>query len=274
MNLGKISLHELTSLQVDLSGQRVRHQIPRTTKKIPGSQDHLGNIINPRPFVNSRKRRREEIEESPASASDSVQTESDDRELGRRKKRRGDRYFPEVLPYLHPPGASNSAREDCLAGSANNGLPSSVWNICLCLSFIWHDLQDLLKTIHHFASHYYSQRGLLTASSRAKRAKSYLNAKLGIESGIVSGSDSIQEDNSKEGTDNEERSSSLLRKGKEIAAKGRVKGRDSVKVNHMESLGVLPTDISHIKQLDGSNKIKDMYRAFDGTTLLLIGMYS
>jgi hypothetical protein len=136
-------------------------------------------------------------------------------------------------------------------------------------------LQDILKTIHHFASHYYSQRGLLTASSRAKRAKSYLNAKLGIESGIGSGSDSIQEDNSKEGTDDDdERSSSLLRKGKETTAKGRVKGRDSVKGNHMESLGVLPTDISHIKQLDGSNKIKDMYRAFDGTTLLLIGMYS
>jgi hypothetical protein len=135
-------------------------------------------------------------------------------------------------------------------------------------------MQDLLKTIHHFASCYYSQRGLLTAASRAKRAKSYSNAKLGIESGIGSGSDSIQEDNSKEGTNDDERSSSLLRKGKKTTAKGRAKGRDSVKGNHMESLGVLPTDISHIKQLDSSNKIKDMYRAFDGTTLLLIGMYS
>ncbi|PVF98964.1 hypothetical protein CPB86DRAFT_326106 [Serendipita vermifera] len=257
MKRKNISLHELTALQVNFSGERARHPVSHTSKKIPGNPDHLGNIINSRPFVNSRKRRRQEMEEQPASASESIHAESDDGESSRRRKRQRDRYFPEVLPYLHPPGTSNGSREQHLTRYSGDGLPSS----------------DLLKTIHHFASSYYTQRGLLKGASRTKRGKSSPNGK---ESDTEQQSDSIREYSSQEGrTDGEGGSSSpSLGNEKELVPRSREKGKGSTKVGYMEGLGAVPLDISHLNQESSSSKVKDMYRAFDGSTLLLIGMYS
>ncbi|CAG8576108.1 3042_t:CDS:2, partial [Acaulospora colombiana] len=253
MKQKNISLHELTALQVNFSGERARHPIARTSKKISGNPDHLGNIINTRPFVNSRKRSRNQMEGS-ASASESIQAESEHEETSRRKKRRGDRYFPEVLPYLHPPAASDNTREGHFASYSGDSLPSS----------------DLLKTIHHFASNYYAQRGLLKGASRTKRAGSSPNGKQ-ADSELPSDSSrdfSSQEERTEE---DEESLSSSLNKGKEKEVKSREKGKDLQRFTHMESLGVLPLDISSRNQEPFSNKVKDMYRAFDGSALLLIG---
>ncbi|CAG7846368.1 SubName: Full=Uncharacterized protein {ECO:0000313/EMBL:CCA69038.1} [Serendipita indica DSM 11827] len=225
MKRTRISLHELTALQVDIDGKRV--QPPgRQGKSAASRRDIMGNVINPRPYKRrhhlksvEHSHSRDEIDgdvaassltESIRAASPSAGLRSDGDGKQESKKRKRDEYFPGVLPYLHPPKRHRSGTPD---NSSEDEMPSS--------------MKDLLKTIHHYAGAYYDERGMLTASQS-------LHAK-------------EQRERRDQSTMADERADSV---GSKESAE----------------------DIGMQQEKPSQSQIRDMYRAFDGSALLFIGM--
>ncbi|KAG8813669.1 hypothetical protein FRC17_001467 [Serendipita sp. 399] len=154
---GPVSLHELTALQVDPNNRRAK-VMPQSAKQASGTYNRTGNIVTSRPFIVPRKRAL-----TPEGADEDTLLEPLNGGAERleaehhipRKKRKKEHIPSDVLPFLHPSPPRNASRVE--RRSDENELPSS----------------DLLKAIHHFASTYYDERGILVASGVAWRKEKY-----------------------------------------------------------------------------------------------------
>lgn len=226
----RITLHDLTALRVGINGERVQAPMPRSRKQASATRiDERGNAVVARPFLKPRKRRLDlEDERTNVADGEADNGEEDDRA---QKRRRRDHYIPDLLPFLHHSNIASHSGDD---ERRVENLPSS----------------DLLKVVHHFASCYYDERGLLTAAARparvARRAKekgtpkSHSPAQINENDGNPEAGSMYTEEDTQ--ADDWVSKGSPTRPGRSMAA------------------------------IPESTRLKDMYKSFDGSTLLLIGM--
>ncbi|KAG8810747.1 hypothetical protein FRC17_002806 [Serendipita sp. 399] len=154
---GPVSLHELTALQVDPNNRRAK-VMPQSAKQASGTYNRTGNIVTSRSSIVPRKRAL-----TPEGADEDTLLEPLNGGAERlevehhlpKKKRKKEHIPSDVLPFLHPSPPRNASRVE--RRSDENELPSS----------------DLLKAIHHFASTYYDERGILVGSGVAWRKEKY-----------------------------------------------------------------------------------------------------
>ncbi|KAG8846030.1 hypothetical protein FRB91_001244, partial [Serendipita sp. 411] len=126
MSLGhsKISLHELTALQVDLNNRRTK-AMPQPFKQASGTRTRTGNFVSSRPFKISRKRRMtpDDVDSSGEFLNrDEAQWEESEDRVPRKKRKK--QHFPsDVLPFLHPPSPRRKATNRPI--NKDDELPSS-----------------------------------------------------------------------------------------------------------------------------------------------------
>jgi hypothetical protein len=117
-NRQRISLHDLTALRIDISGERAKPTKARSRKQASAGLDSRGNMVTVRPFVRSHKHKLESGDERMELL------EGMDHDYPRNRKRQKiNTSHPELLPFLHPPtsGTQPSATE-----TGADPLPSSV----------------------------------------------------------------------------------------------------------------------------------------------------
>lgn len=122
----RISVHELTALRVDVSGERGRQPMPRSRKQVSASRDIAGNVVAVRPF--KRKRYTVDILSSGEAPGDTVEQADKTLEVkSRSKKRRRDSHIHGLLPFINPPEMRNETLRECSSTSCDDFLPSSVY---------------------------------------------------------------------------------------------------------------------------------------------------
>lgn len=120
----RISLHELTALRLDMTGERAQQPMPRSRKHASGSRDARGNIVASRSFK-VRKRTLDVVEQEREHPEKPIEADTIEIQV-KTKKRRRDNYIPDLLPFLHAPEMIEKAPQTVSNGLGNNDLPSSV----------------------------------------------------------------------------------------------------------------------------------------------------
>jgi hypothetical protein len=129
--------------------------------------------------------------------------------------------------------------------------------------------QDLLKVVHHFASCYYDERGMLTGSGTTAKRERLSKAK---EARNNASSNQVRlEDREGDWEEYGERVDQTFgeRLAIEQVPSPRKSPRELSRATEKPSKTrrMQPHDAMHTPE----NRIKDMHRAFDGSALLLVG---
>jgi hypothetical protein len=260
-----ISVHELTSLRLNTRGERVTSRSSSNSKRkqTAGELDGRGNIITASLPLAGKKRPRPSVAPGDDEREKEAEKEKEYHEENivqrLRKKRKRDSYYQKLLPSLGE-GTSSSAplfvnvsQVSNHDPSGTNGRPSS----------------DLLKTIHHFASCYYDQRGLLNDASKSSRGRI---STLG-EQAALKPMNSSPKDRHQSETETETNSASE-KGGTKRPSDDQEESTNSTSTRQWGSSKSLSESRSDSPRKPGQRKsarIKNMYRALDGSALVAIG---
>lgn len=264
MSLHRPTVHDLSSLSLHPTGARAK----RKEKNVV--QDARGNLIAKDAAGWGRVVRRRRDEE------DEEENEEDEQMMGKGKGK--DISLDDKLDlYANPEPKDVRARKrrriahdvDFLEGHENDGnkpelpTPSSVIILSFFLPSTTHILlQDLLKQIHHFASHYYASQNMLFDSGReyrkAKKARTDKKKAEAIQR------EQSREMDENEGTDVEEdkESDGEEEQEEESEDNDETKGKNNRKSKKRAKKG------------EKNTLRRDMYKVFDGSALMALGTSS
>lgn len=118
-NRQRISVHDLTTLRIDVNGERKKPVTARSRKQASSDKlDARGNVVAARPFVKPHKHKLELGDEGL----ELLET-LDHEYTGNKKRQKRNNYHPDLLPFLHPP---TGAAQLGVTKQAADTLPSSV----------------------------------------------------------------------------------------------------------------------------------------------------
>ncbi|TDL30038.1 hypothetical protein BD410DRAFT_50512 [Rickenella mellea] len=255
----RTTVHDLASLRVRPDGTRVKNATPSLRSAASAARDAAGNWIasdagGKGDVPRWRKKKKRLVEEQDEGGEvgggddgvvDGTRDEDEGEDTGpkdpRAKKRRR---FLEDLTYLDAPLERSSQEVESAANDAASlPVPSS----------------ELLKCIHYYASRYYTARGeLFDAAKEARREKKVRKMeRLKNEGSSSRGSTDGREN--EEGVESEDGDEQENEDGNE--------NTDSV-------TGRAETEEADSKGSKVKKKVlrRDMYKAFDGSALMAIGM--
>ena len=234
--------HDLASLRIDLFGETAKaSSTPIFGRKPRGTVDKRGNVLATTPFMKGKRKAVEMGDITQGGPGEPTVSDVKDGALdsGRpRKKKR--RYYPGVLPFLDIAGGAGNTvyhLEDGQPTAVSTHLPFE------CpFSFIVR--QDLLKRVHRFACEYYSDRGILFDASQGLRDSNHRSSSGRLKNG----------------------GDTLMTEFEPTPTADTLRGKDEMG-GHRDGGTETAQERTTVKPLH-----KNMFRAFDGTALLTIGV--
>lgn len=241
----RVTVHELAALQLDIRGERAISSSARHRKQATGRPDGRGNIVSSRFSLARRKKRKSSsLGEETDEGIEAISQDNSDDSQPLRKRRKRETYFPEILPFLQELQSPSTGSDGLNHEDENDGAqqPSS----------------DLLKAIHHFASCYYDQRGMLKDTHKLSRIQKSLLSDCSIPKSKRG------EGSSRTASDMEEESPLSYEKGL----------NNSAPIPQKKASGSIsqgPSFNEGKPRQRKPNHTRNMYRAFDGSALMAIG---